>query len=308
MDTNLFFILILIIILFIFAYIYNFLIKYYFLKDGVVNYDKYSDYIQIVSNNNYYMNYGLWDKTNISLSEANINLVNYIYDLMNESVDLKTNNRILDIGCGYGDQDIHWLSKLPSQSSLIAIDISQKQIDMANQKRLQLNIDQNRLNFIKCDAMKIKSLFKKNYFNCIICLESAFHYSNRKHFFSHVKSLLKTNGLFIIGDIVLKERQSNDNIIKRGFMKLFEKVFSDFFHIPFVNLISQSEWQNDITNAGLKLSYINNITEKTFVPYYKYYFNEYIKKKNYPNCLATYLLNLFTYCQPFDYVIAVFNC
>ena len=172
----------------------------------------------------------------------------------------------------------------------------------------QLNIGQNRLNFIKCDAMKIKSLFKKNYFNCIICLESAFHYSNRKHFFSHVKSLLKTNGSFIIGDIVLKERQSNDNIIKRGFMKLFEKVFSDFFHIPFVNLISQSEWQNDITNAGLELSYINNITEKTFVPYYKHYFNEYIKKKNYPNCLATYLLNLFTYCQPFDYVIAVFNC
>jgi cyclopropane fatty-acyl-phospholipid synthase-like methyltransferase len=64
-----------------------------------------------------YMNYGLWDNTN-NLEQANKNLCSFIFNKAN----LSNNLSILDIGCGYGEQDFLLHSLSPS-STITALDL-----------------------------------------------------------------------------------------------------------------------------------------------------------------------------------------
>ena len=285
---------------------YSLLINQYFIKEKIINYDIYLEqFIQIVSDNNYYMNYGLWDKENMLLVDANINLANFIFDKMNHHQSSPHNQQILDIGCGYGDQDILWHKQLNSTCKITAIDISAKQIHFACQNRDKQLIDKNKLEFVVCDAMDVHDKYKGKLFDTIICLESAFHYQNRPLFFKNVVTLLPPDGVFIIGDIVMNNNNPKLDYTRQVFMNLFMRIFSDFFNIPQDNLIIEDEWCSHLISSGLQIVEKNNITQNTFIPYYNHFFKTYIKKQNLPDWVADILINIFNYTQPFSYVIAV---
>ena len=91
---------------------YNIIIKKYFRKqnDDGISYDFLKGLINIVSEDNHFMNYGLWTNDVKTLIEANKNLVNFIFN--KSELENKKNIQILDVGCGYGEQDIEWYNKL----------------------------------------------------------------------------------------------------------------------------------------------------------------------------------------------------
>ena len=283
-------------------YYYSIINKYCRNSENNIIYDYYlKNCIQVVSEKNYYMNYGFWDNTNIKLNKANKNLCNFIY----EKGKLNDYDKfaILDVGCGYGVQDVLWSKKISNTSNLIAVDISKKQIKYANKKlrkyaKLQKNI-KNKLQYIECDAHNLLDKFTKNKFNRIISLESAFHYNNRPKFFKNVSNLLTNDGIFVISDIVVKN--NNNSLLQ----KLFIKIASDFLCIPEKNLITFDKWKNEIENSDLCIIETYNITDKTFNSYYNYFFKTYIKNKNLPAILYSILYNIFNTIQPFDYIVAV---
>ena len=283
-------------------YYYSIINKYCRNSENNIIYDYYlKNCIQVVSEKNYYMNYGFWDNTNITLNKANKNLCNFIY----EKGKLNDYDKfaILDVGCGYGVQDVLWSKKISNTSNLIAVDISKKQIKYANKKlrkyaKLQKNI-KNKLQYIECDAHNLLDKFTKNKFNRIISLESAFHYNNRPKFFKNVSNLLTNDGIFVISDIVVKN--NNNSLLQ----KLFIKIASDFLCIPEKNLITFDKWKNEIENSDLCIIETYNITDKTFNSYYNYFFKTYIKNKNLPAILYSILYNIFNTIQPFDYIVAV---
>ena len=283
-------------------YYYNIINKYCRTSENNIIYDYYlKNCIQFVSENNYYMNYGFWDNTNITLNKANKNLCNFIY----EKGKLNDYDKfaILDVGCGYGVQDVLWSKKISNISNLIAVDISKKQIKYANKKlrkyaKLQKKI-QNKITYIECDAHNLLDKFANNKFNRIISLESAFHYNNRAKFFKNVSNLLTNDGIFVISDIVVK------NINNSLLQKLFIKIASDFLCIPEKNLITFDKWKNEIEKNDLCIIETYNITDKTFNSYYSYFFKTYIKKKKLPTILYSILYHIFNTIQPFDYIVAV---
>lgn len=289
--------LILIIIFFQLQYLYYQLINNYFRNDNKITYDYLLSFIHYVSKNNYYMNYGLWKENGESLIKANKRLCDFIYKegSLNNTEKLK----ILDVGCGYGKQDLRWIKNISEESSIIAVDISKKQIDYANKKRIKSNIPTSKLNFVKGDAHRLTKMFNSHEFNRIISLESAFHYDNRKLFFKNVGNLLSTDGIFVISDIIL------DKSVKGFFKKMFINVASDFLQIPHQNLIGIDEWKSDLYSSGLSIIKIEDITEKTFIPYYKHFFKVYVKNKGFPEIVNKILFSIFNSTQPFSYVIAV---
>jgi len=243
------------------------------------------------------MNYGLWKENGESLIKANKRLCDFIYreGMLNKTDKL----RILDVGCGYGKQDLRWLKNLSEDSSIVAVDISKKQVQYANKKRMNHNIPTNKLNFVKGDAHKLMKHFSKDEFNRIISLESAFHYENRPLFFKNVSNLLSTDGIFVISDIVLDKSE------KGFFKKLFINVASDFLQIPQQNLISANEWKQQITSSGLDVIKFEDITDRTFIPYYHHFFEIYVKNKGFPEIVNNILFSIFNSTQPFSYIIAV---
>ena len=62
-------------------YYYSIINKYFRNSENKIIYDYYlKNCIQVVSEKNYYMNYGFWDNENITLNKANKNLCNFIYE------------------------------------------------------------------------------------------------------------------------------------------------------------------------------------------------------------------------------------
>ena len=227
----------------------------------------------------------------------------------------KKNIKILDVGCGYGEQDIHWINEMTANemtanemtanemtanedSHITAIDISETQILEATERRNQRGISEKQLTFEVGDAMKLDKQYALGQFDVVFSLESAFHYADRPKFFANVNSVLQNDGVFVICDILLNKdyRQSIIN-------DLFLKIFSDFLYIPKQNLISQDEWKQQLIDAGFEIIEHNDITDQTFGPYYKHFMHTYFKNKNLPTWMADMADNLFRTIQPFSYSV-----
>ena len=273
--------------------VYNTILYTYFVKNDTISYDIFlNHFIHTVSKDNYFMNYGLWDSTHTTLIQANQNLVDFVFE-KTELVDKKDMN-ILDVGCGYGQQDIVWSSKLDKTCEITAIDISETQIQHAKEKNKAINVT-----FEIGDALTLDEIYNDNSFDTVISLESAFHYSDRPKFFKNVNTILKPTGRFVITDITLK-----DDYTPSFVSDIFIKIFSDFLHVPSQNLIKAREWESQLS-SHFKIVESIDITEKTFNPYYSHFFKEYILNMNLPKCISTMLTNYFQSVQPFSYKVAV---
>ena len=274
-------------------YVYNTIIYTYFVKNDTISYDIFLyHFIHNVSKDNYFMNYGLWDNTHNTLIKANENLVDFVFN-KTELANKKDMN-VLDVGCGYGQQDLMWSSKLHKTCKLTAVDISEKQIVYAKEKNKAANIT-----FEVADALTLNEIYKNNSFDTIICLESAFHYSDRPKFFKNVSTLLKYKGRFVISDITLK-----DSYVSNFMTDIFIRIFSDFLHVPNQNLIKSSEWESQLSSE-FKIIEINEITEKVFNPYYKHFIGTYIMNMNLPKFISNTFIYYFQSVQPFSYKVAV---
>jgi cyclopropane fatty-acyl-phospholipid synthase-like methyltransferase len=278
---------------------YNYFLNTYFREGDSIIYDYLIDCIHCVSKNNYFMNYGLWDKNNNTLKKANQNLCNFIFEKANlNSIDKFS---ILDVGCGYGKQDFLLHSKLSQSSKIIGLDLSKKQVEFANKFRKKKNINKKQLVFLEGDAHFLMDYFTSNCkFNRIFSIESAFHYKDRSLFFNNVRNLLKKDGLFVISDIILK-----DDFEPSFINNFFINIASDFLCIPEQNLIKLNKWKNQFQNSYLEIVELHDITDKTFVPYYEFFFENYIRNKKLPNFMADILIYIFNNIQPFSYVVAV---
>lgn len=270
--------------------IYTIVITHYFRKkNDVISYNVLlKNYIHNVSKDNYFMNYGLWDDTVNDLAEANKNLINLVFN--KSEMTNKTNLNILDVGCGYGEQDIEWLKHLDKSCKITAVDISEEQIYNAMKKNSNVNFD-------ICDASYIGLKYKNNLFDRVVSLESAFHYPERNVFFKNVNSLLKDNGKFIITDIMLNNSH-NENIIT----KIFLYIFADVLCIPKQNLISASDWDKQLSSE-LNIEESIDITEQTFNPYYMHFMTNYCKNSNWPDWVGNALSTFFCSNQPFIYKV-----
>ena len=277
---------------------YNYYLNTFFRNGDTIVYDYLIKCIHCVSENNYFMNYGLWDENNNTLKKANKNLCNFIF----EKIDLNSVDtfHILDVGCGYGKQDFLLHDRLSSSSKIVALDLSKKQIDFANKCRKKKKISKKQLKFIEGDAHCLHDYFDFCKFNRVISLESAFHYKDRSLFFNSVSYLLTKDGQFVISDIVLK-----DTFKPTYINKFFLNIASDFLCIPEKNLITLFEWKKQVSNSQLKIVKLDDITEKTFTPYYKFFFENYVRNQKLPDFIADMLIYIFNIVQPFSYVVAV---
>jgi len=275
-------------LLLLIIYFYNKIMNKYFRRDdGKISYNFLIKLIQAVSSNNKFMNYGYWEKDTNTLYEANINLINLVLE-KSEMRD-KKNIKILDVGCGYGVQDIEWMKNIDNTCKITAVDISEEQINEALNKN-------SHVKFEVCDAENIDIKYKNELFDRIMSVESAFHYPNRNKFYKNVNELLKEDGKFIITDIMLK-RDYDENIITRIMLYFF----SDFLCIPNDNLIKEEDWIRNINNE-LQIEEITDITNNSFNPYYDHFLKRYFNNNE---KVGEIFSNFFCNYQPFVYKVLV---
>ena len=240
---------------------------------------------KVKGNSKLYMNFGLWDKHITTLTHANNNLC----DFMIEKGALNKSKIILDIGCGYGEQDLYLYSKI--RKNMYCLDISPEQISYFKKNIIKHTL-QRKLKAFVGNATELP--FASNSFDTVLSIESAFHYNLRTDFFKEARRVLTPSGKLVIADIVLNEST----------ITLPIAICQKAFGIPTKNLITKHKWREQLENMGYTVT-LYDITEKTFVPYFIHFINNYPCDYILYSMFLQYISSWITNYIPFRYIVGV---
>ena len=212
--------------------------------------------------------------------------------------NLKESKKILDVGCGLGEQDIYWSERIKGE--ITCIDICDELIE-DTKNLIQKRGYSDRINAKQGNACDLK--FENNSFDTVISLESAFHYNTRKKFLEESYRVLEKGGKLILADLLVTDDKIDI------FNKKFQETFICVMNIPKPNLITPQQLVEELETIGFKVK-LYDITEQTFKPFYKFFFENY-KSNSIVNKIANktvvqgYINNLCNGTNGFKYIVVV---
>lgn len=162
--------------------------------------------------------------------------------------ELADNQRILDVGFGYGVQDI-FLAKKYNNLEIRAINSIKKQVEIAN-LFLQKEKVSSKIEFIEGDAVEYS--FIENSFDRIICIEAAFHFNTRENFFDKAYKALKNNGVICLAEGLPNEAYINDEMFIQR---------SKFLGIPIENQYGIEKYREKLEQIGFSSIEFLDISE-----------------------------------------------
>lgn len=187
------------------------------LKDAKTYYESLGDDLVKGKNENFnnekkslWFNVGYWKHAN-SYQEAAENFADKLF----EFGDIKENETLLDIGCGFGVQDIHWVKKY-NVEKIIGINISPTQLKLG-EKLVQKEGLENKIEFKEGDAVNLN--FKDNSFDTIIALDCVYHFISREKFLKEAYRVLKPGGKIVFSDF-LPAKKKKANILRKFLLNM----------------------------------------------------------------------------------------
>ena len=175
-------------------------------------YDAIGDDITGLGNKDYrnldrplWLNEGFWKEANTYPKECEA-----LATLVGDSAKLSSKDEVLDLGFGFGDQDIFWVKNY-NVKKITGINISPLEVRVA-QKRIEMKGLAERITVMVGTATQIP--FPDNSFDKVIAMESAMHFNTREEFFKEAFRVLKPAGKLVTTDMI-----PLPGSIQRGFWK-----------------------------------------------------------------------------------------
>lgn len=194
-----------------------------------------------------YLNLGYWENTN-QTKVACEQMIDQVISYAN----IKENQTILDVGYGYGDQDIYLANKIPNLN-IYGINITDIQVKKAQQQVKEKGLS-GQLFLEKGDAVSLN--YDDDTFDTVIVIESAFHFNTREKFFKEAHRTLKNTGVLCLTDCLPTNKTKNPDFQKN----------SERYGIPIDNQYDITEYIKKLEKIGFKsITYID-ISEKV-IPY-----------------------------------------
>ena len=131
---------------------------------------------------------GWFDKNTISLDEAEENML----QLYLERLDIKNNQKILDLGCGWGSFSLYAASKFPN-STFVAVSNSNDQIEFINNTATARSLEN-----IKAIKQDMNNLSLDESFDRIISIEMFEHMRNYGALLKKLRSHLHNDGKMFV--------------------------------------------------------------------------------------------------------------
>jgi len=145
-------------------------------------------------------------------------------------VQVKPNERILDVGCGIGGSAFHFVQKY--KGKVVGFDLSENMIEIARNKNKDYKIPD--IEFMVADALKVD--FEANQFDVVYSRDTILHIPPKNFLFSQFYKWLKPGGRLLITDYCCGpyEQRSEDfqsYVSERGYTLLtvddYAKVLKD---------------------------------------------------------------------------------
>ena len=227
-------------------------------------------------NQNMGLHYGVWEKGTKSISESVINTNKLLMKLG----EVKSNDIVLDAGCGVGGSSIFLAKKLGCKA--IGITLSKKQVKTAKDFALAQNVEAL-VDFIQMDYTNIN--FEDKKFDVVWAIESMQTTPKKDLFFKEINRVLKPQGKLLIADCFKSKHYNIDNEKEMQTM-LNGWAMSD--------IITVNEFKNLANTYDLKIINSRNITKQIYPSAKKIYY------AGIAGMFGTKIYNLFYNASPFS--------
>jgi len=206
-----------------------------------------------------YLNLGYWRQAT-SVDQASDALAM----LVAETGRMDRDDRVLDCGFGFGDQDILWAQRCEPQQ-IVGLNITESQVRLARRRIAAAGLAERvDLRHGSATAMPLSDAS----FDLVVALESAFHYRTREQFFREAWRVLRPGGRLATADIIPMPT-ATDRALRRR-QRVSWGLVAGKFAIPAENVYTQSGYRAALERSGFGSIRIDSIREHVYAPLHRH--------------------------------------
>ncbi|MCH7313968.1 class I SAM-dependent methyltransferase [Acinetobacter sp. ANC 3882] len=185
-------------------------------------------------------NLGFWQGQHHDYPQACRSLA----DQIARSIQLKSTDRVLDLGCGQGASLLHWLTHYQIQQ-LSAVEL---QADCV--KRIQKQLPQVQTH---CESfLNLKTLGLLNSFNVVLCIDAAYH-SHLNSFLDSASTVLNSKGRIAFHTLMWSENWQNCTYLqKQKYHYLLKSADVNWQQLMGQQQLAQTLVQHDFTDIQIQ--------------------------------------------------------
>ncbi|WPL17260.1 Erythromycin 3''-O-methyltransferase [Thiorhodovibrio winogradskyi] len=202
-----------------------------------------------------YLNLGYWARAK-SLDEACDDLVR----LVGERAFMCNKDQLLDVGFGFGDQDLLWWREFgPKRINGLNITASQVAVARARiaEQGLSRQID---LRLGSATAMPVAA----SSVDVVVALECAFHFQTRERFFAEAFRVLRPGGRLVLADIIPMPLVAGGR--ERWLQRWTWGLVAGKFAIPKANAYPLVTYREKLAGTGFATVEVESIRHQVYRP------------------------------------------
>jgi ubiquinone/menaquinone biosynthesis C-methylase UbiE len=213
----------------------------------------------VATENALYLNLGYWTGEQ-TLDDA----CQALAALVADRSDMGPEDRVLDVGFGFADQDIHWLeTRRPAH--ILGLNITASQVEVARRRVADLGLA-DRIDLREGSATDMP--LPSGSVDKVVALECAFHFRTRERFFEEAFRVLRPGGRLVTADIIPMPLAGDwrNRLNQRWSWKLVAGKFS----IPLANAYTRDAYVQKLINQGFVSVEVESIRDQVYNPLHDY--------------------------------------
>ncbi|NKY35710.1 methyltransferase domain-containing protein [Nocardia speluncae] len=202
-----------------------------------------------------FLNLGYWKDSPQTIDQACAALAR----LVATEARLGSDDVVVDVGCGFGDQDFLWADEFGTKR-ITGVNISAKQIAIATARAAESGLG-DVIDYVHGSASDLPQSDASA--TKVTALESALHFPSRSRFFDEAFRVLAPGGRLVTADVVPLAREYVPNRTSR----LLGRVVHGIFTTARQNHTNAEEYREALTAAGFEGARVYSIRHHVFPQY-----------------------------------------